>query len=152
MSPVAEGLLRWRVECLEAQPRLWRIESAGTWAPYGLRAWAEAREAMRQRGISIDEHRTRPVTPNLLRQFHLVLTMDDLQKRSLEIEYPDCASRMYRLTEMSGQRIDLAAPRAPDVPECERICQELSMWLTMGDERIHQLARLDVRLDERQVI
>jgi protein-tyrosine phosphatase len=138
---MAEGLLRWRVENGESEPRNWRIESAGTWATPGLSACQAACEAMYKRGISIDQHRTRCVTRELLSKFQLVLTMDDAQKSALAIEYPEFVSRMYKLTEMAGQNLGIASPREPGAQECDQLAQELSMWLVMGNASIQRLAR-----------
>jgi len=59
------------------------VESAGTMAFYGGGASPGARQAMRQLGLSLEGHETRPITPALLEGADLVIAMTEEQARAI---------------------------------------------------------------------
>jgi protein-tyrosine-phosphatase len=75
-SPYAEALLKRR-----AESRL-RIASAGFIGP-GRSAPAIAIEVARDRGVSLDSHRSQLITAEALRDHDLVVVMDERQARAI---------------------------------------------------------------------
>lgn len=70
-SPMAEVLMRAR---LPPSSR-WRVGSAGTLATAGLPASLLAQQALAETGLSAAGHRSRPVTPELVREAGMVAAM-----------------------------------------------------------------------------
>src|SRR5210317_2297757 len=70
-SPMAEYMLRYRLP----DDAKWEVSSAGTMAAEGMDASANAVEALREIGIEMSKHRTRPVTADVLKQAAVVVAM-----------------------------------------------------------------------------
>lgn len=136
-SPMAAALFKAR---LKDKPG-WRVESAGTWAPEGEPAAARAQLALRGRGLDLGKHRSRTVTPELLEQFDLILTMERGHKEALVAEFPEIASRVYLLSEMLGSWFDVRDPMGGTQAEFEHTLRELDEILAQGQAKIEQLAR-----------
>jgi low molecular weight protein-tyrosine phosphatase len=97
-SPIAEGLLRAR---LAGRPAA-RVESVGIAALVGRPAEPEACEVAARRGVDLGAHRARQLTPELLADFDLVLTMEDGQRREVERIAPEARGRVQRLGKFGG--------------------------------------------------
>jgi protein-tyrosine phosphatase len=94
-SPMAEALFRHALG-VKAQ-----VESAGVAALEGRSADAFAQELLRERGIDIAAHRARQLTPSLITEFDLVVTMDNEQTRAVESILPSARGRVHRLGKWS---------------------------------------------------
>ncbi|MFA7368841.1 MAG: low molecular weight protein arginine phosphatase [Kiritimatiellales bacterium] len=70
-SPMAEGLLR----SLLGPNCGWEVSSAGVHASNGLPASTGAVTALRDQGLDISAHRSRRLTPSLVRGADLIVTM-----------------------------------------------------------------------------
>ncbi|WP_233838328.1 low molecular weight protein-tyrosine-phosphatase [Paraburkholderia sp. ZP32-5] len=97
-SPMAEGILRARLRDV-------RVESAGLGALIGHPADAHACELMRERGITIDDHRARPLTAPLCTRSDVIFVMDAKQKQSVVNRYPVTRGKVFRLGEFVDQDI-----------------------------------------------
>lgn len=80
-SPFAAGLLARALEPAGVQ-----VSSAGLWGP-GRRSPAAAIEAGLRRGVDLQLHRSRLVTPALVAGADLILVMDGRQRAVLRFEY-----------------------------------------------------------------
>lgn len=94
-SPMAEALFRHQLGG-KAQ-----VESAGVAALEGHPADAFAQELLRERGIEIASHRARQLTPSLITDFDLVVTMDNEQTKVVESILPSARGRVHRLGKWS---------------------------------------------------
>jgi protein-tyrosine phosphatase len=80
-SPMASAILRklaagsLGVQPEEVESHGLRVVSAGAFASSGPPASAEAVEVMRRYGLDISDHRSQPLTPELIREADHVLTM-----------------------------------------------------------------------------
>lgn len=81
-SPLAEGLLKERAR--EENMGDLEVISAGTAAPFGLSATQNAVRAAAELGIDISSHRSKPLTPEVVREADLVLAME-----YTHVEYAD---------------------------------------------------------------
>lgn len=90
-SPMAEFLLKDKLP--EAE-----VKSAGIFATYNQQANEHTVTALNERGIHID-HRSQPVTSNLLEWADLILTMTIQHKQSLIMQFPHYQSKYYTLKE-----------------------------------------------------
>jgi protein-tyrosine phosphatase len=88
----------------------WQVSSAGTWAEPGLPASPGARSAMAERGLSLEAHRSLPVTGELLGQQDLILVMGAGQHEAICAEFPGVASRVRLLSALAGPAYDISDP------------------------------------------
>lgn len=135
-SPMAAALF---AEKIKNRPG-WRVESAGTWAPEGQPAVPRAQMAVRGRGLDLSQHRSRSVSRELLHEFDLILTMEWGHKEALQAEFPEIASRVYLISEMTGRVFNVEDPIGGPLSEYEDTVRELDDLLDQGCDRILQLA------------
>jgi len=140
-SPLAEVLFRYQLRQTEPDWRNWLIESAGTWAATDKPAILEAQQVAEKRGVSLNGHRSRMVTKEILSQFNLILTMEPGQKEALQLEFPFAANRIFTLSEMSGELIAIDDPVGGTVDDVEQAASDIDYWITAGWEKILELAK-----------
>ena len=126
-SPMAEALLA--KECRNAGADA-VVESAGIGALIGAPADPYAQELMAGQGIDITQHRARQLTPSMLMQYDLILTMELEQVKAVEAMHPSARGRVYRLGHWSG--FDIPDPyrqrKEAFVNALELIQQGISDW------------------------
>ncbi|MDF1827340.1 MAG: low molecular weight phosphotyrosine protein phosphatase [Legionellaceae bacterium] len=93
-SPIAEALLAVAVQ--KKHPEV-VVSSAGLGALVGRPADPMSQELMTARGIDISAHRARQISPELVFNSDLILTMSTEQTRQLEQHYPGACGRVHRL-------------------------------------------------------
>jgi protein-tyrosine phosphatase len=133
-SVVTEYALRDRFD-----PSTWTVASAGLWAEagrpaaHGLIDWSGLPE--------IVNHRSRPVSAQLLSSADLVLVMERSQKEALALEFPDSADRIYLLSELSARiPYDLPDP-ALGGENPKNLVREIISLVEKGQPRLVELAR-----------
>jgi protein-tyrosine phosphatase len=96
-SPMAEALFEWAATArgLEAQ-----VSSSGTWASAGEPATEGAVQAMRERGIDLGPHRSRPFDPAEGRGADLIVAMTSVQLREIEAILPGSSHKTRLLKEL----------------------------------------------------
>ena len=104
----------------------WNILSAGTWTVDGLPPMPEAVKQAKELGLDIREHRSRKITPKLIQQTDLILTMEQGQKEALQNEFRDAATKVYLFSEVvDGIPYDIHDP-VRDISNTEvasKICE-----------------------------
>jgi len=104
-SPMAEALCRRilaeRLGCRsdELGSRGYQVLSAGTYAFDGGRASRDAQETMRDRGLDISQHRTQPLTAELIRQADYIFVMTDAHRDRVVSLEPSADGKVQRLDE-----------------------------------------------------
>ena len=93
-SPMAEVIARSR---FADQVAGLRVESAGLAALEGRPADPLAVQLMRARGLDLSGHRARQLTPELLREFELVLVMEAWHVKQIEHLSPVSRGKVFRL-------------------------------------------------------
>ena len=91
-SPMAEALMRQKLPEMV-------VYSAGLHALYGAAVDRFAVDAVRKNGIDISGHRARNISAWMVKEADLVLTMDGVQKRSIEVKYPAFENKVWRVGE-----------------------------------------------------
>jgi protein-tyrosine phosphatase len=139
---MAEALLRARLARDSAGDARagWRVESAGTWAVTSRPASAYAVKEMARRGIDLRGHRAREVTREMVEAADVVLAMTRQHVDSLQVAFPDCARKIYLLSEMIGQRYDVRDPYGGTRREYAHAAKDLEHLIEEGYERIVALA------------
>lgn len=138
-SPVAEGLLRRRIE--EEFMDGWTVSSAGTWVLEERGASRNSVVVMAQRGIDIADHISRGITAEMLSDADLILCMESGHAEALAAEFPkETAGKIYMLTQMVGRRHDVADPYGMELPEYQQMAEEVEELIDKALPRIRQLA------------
>jgi len=137
-SPLATALFREKVRQSDES---WRVESAGTWAYEGERAVENVFQVLESRGLDISDHRSRLATHDLLASFDLILTMEQGHMEALKAEYPDLAGRIYMLSEVTSQNLDIKDPMGGPLYEFEETAKEFERIFDQGFENILRLAK-----------
>ncbi len=120
----------------------WHVESAGTWAMDGSSPAINSKVVMELMGMDISAHRSQAINLKMLKNFDLILTMEEEHKRWLKAQYRDFADRIYLLSEMVDQYEDIPDPIGGEMADYQEIAQLLEHMLTQGFDRICQLALL----------
>ena len=136
-SPMAMGLLKARVAEDEGD---WRVESAGVWADYGYPAASNTIKVVRERGVRLEDHLSRPLTGEMLTEFNLILVMEKNHKEALRMAFPELAPRIYLLTEMVDRYEDIVDPIGGTQADFEETASEVEAILTQGFEKISRLS------------
>jgi protein-tyrosine-phosphatase len=94
-SPMAEGILK---DLLPPEVLVHaEISSAGTGAYSGIPASTHSVTICEEDGIDISRHRSRPVTPYLLDESDLILTMESHHRAQAIRVHPEAAERIHVL-------------------------------------------------------
>lgn len=122
-SPMAAELFRARIAKLDAAIG---VASAGTWTSKGRPADPRAVAAARELGVSLETHRSQPVTPALIATSDLVCVMDYRNEVDVLTRFPGSAKKTIMLGGLDDD--SSAGPVIPDpyslgpeaVAECYR--------------------------------
>jgi protein-tyrosine-phosphatase len=134
-SPMAEALFKSILDEAELSDD-WRVESAGVWAYSGERATPSARRVMQERGLDIEDHRSQPVTEELLSQFDLVLVMESRHAEALHNQFPAYTDRVKLFSTLVGQKEDIDDPVMGTLDTYRAAAGELVDILQRGYDRI----------------
>ena len=96
-SAMAEFLMREEVKKAGVENQI-RITSAGLHASPGREAHPWAQEASSELGISLADHRAKPLTREMVEQADCVLAMDFQNKAELLTLYPEAEQKIYMLS------------------------------------------------------
>jgi protein-tyrosine-phosphatase len=110
-SPIAEGLLRRRLEAWEIDAT---VGSAGT-VHADVPATREAIEAVARRGIDISHHRSRVLNAADVRRSDLIIGMTRHHVREAVLLSPEAFTRSFTLRELV-RRADTSGGRRPQEP------------------------------------
>jgi protein-tyrosine phosphatase len=175
-SSMAEALLRkMLIEDLAEKATTIRVVSAGTGARSGDSAAQNAIEVMAREGIDLRQHRAKPITPEMLSNADLVLTMTLEQKKTVLKILPSANKKVFTLSEFAQGvkeiedlmdraeilRLTLEEKRrkflereAPKLEELRRRNLELSRQMRALDEelrRIEQKMEQEIAPEKREL-
>ena len=101
-SPYAAAVLRRAASRDGAKPL--RVDSAGFIGP-GRRAPSNARAVARERGVDLDGHRSKLVTPEIVTAADLIIVMDRGQRRAIEDRFEPPEGRVLLLGDFDPEPI-----------------------------------------------
>ncbi len=101
-STMAEALFKKLQSEVKEQIGEIHVISAGTGAVKGDKASPQAIEVMRERGVSLNEHRAVPLTKELIDEAELILTMTTNHKRQVLAMAPQAEGKVFTLREYAG--------------------------------------------------
>lgn len=138
-SPLAQEIFK-RLLAEHGQSTGWRVQSAGTWAVNAAPPINHAVTIGRELGVDITEHRSRPVDAELMASADLVLVMEQGHKEALQFEFPGTRQKIYLITEITGEAIDVEDPVGRSLEDFRVIGRQLQEMLTVSYEDIIVLA------------
>lgn len=134
-SPMAAGWLNRKLA-----GKGWAAESAGVGAWGGSPATSEAIEAMREIGIDISAHRSRPLTRRLADEAAVILAMTESHRREIARRFPEAEAKTFPVHGFGpGAARDVADPVGYSVDVYRRTRDELIQAL--GDFLLDLAAR-----------
>ena len=117
-----------------------RIESAGIFAGDGAPASENAAEALKDYGIDLSYHRSKPVTRELIGQCDLILTMTDGHKNALK---KAADGKIFTLAEYAGEDKDISDPFGGDLETYKKCAGEIYGLLEKAAERLPKIGNND---------
>ena len=147
-SPMAVAIFR-KILQHKGVMEEWRVESAGTWSLEGQPAAEISQEVVRTRGMDISDHRSRGISPQLIKSFDLILTMEKGQKEALEVEVPEYASKIYLLSEMANAYDEIDDPIGLSIIDFENTANQMESYLNRGFEKIFTLTKTKLSKQNR---
>ncbi len=136
-SPMAAVLFAARASQV-GDGDLYAVSSAGTWGLEGEPASSHAETAMQRRGLSLEGHRARNITREMMEEASLVLVMTRYHQDSLSAEFPNERPKIHLMSELVGQQYDIGDPYRGKLDEYEVCAAELANLLERGYSRIAQ--------------
>lgn len=136
-SPLAEGLF---LRHLGDHKDGWRVESAGTWATPGMAASQKSIQVLKEKGVDLGFHRTRAVDEGMMREFSLILVMEQGHKEALQVEFPKYRHKVYLLSEMIGEDFEIDDPVGGDIEDYRCAAEDIERILVEGFGTIERLA------------
>jgi protein-tyrosine-phosphatase len=130
-SPMAAALMRKHLATLGLSGQV-EVKSAGVWAREGLRASEGATTVLGRRDISLSDHRSQPMSVQLLEQADIVLVMEEEHRRSLFYLEPKHLRKVFLLTEMVGLSRDIADPYGGPIEGYIRTAAHLDELIKAG--------------------
>jgi protein-tyrosine-phosphatase len=138
-SPLAAAILKARLDV--AGLDRWLISSAGTWADSDRPAIDLARQAAEGMGLSLEGHRSRRVSEDILRGQDLVLVMERGHAEALRAEFPWVAERIYLLSSLAGEPYDIRDPYSGSLEAYRQLAEELDRLVERALPKILELAQ-----------
>ncbi|MBN1269985.1 MAG: ribose 5-phosphate isomerase B, partial [Kiritimatiellae bacterium] len=146
-SPMAEYILRRRLRGL----RGWQVGSAGLGAVAGSPASAEAVRAMSEWGVSLDAHRSRPVTQELVDASDIIVVMTKAHRTELVRRFSSAAGKVALLTSFgTGAERDIPDPIGLPV-EAYRSARD-AIESAVSDFVLHLVEKGDLNMTPRSKV
>lgn len=98
-SVMAEAIAREILSRYELKDKNLEIISAGLAAFPGAGASLPARSVLEKEGVRVDEHRARLLSPQMIEEAHLILTMTRNHKHAVLEIMPEAESKVFSLKE-----------------------------------------------------
>ncbi|MZP30758.1 low molecular weight protein arginine phosphatase [Heliobacterium undosum] len=112
-SPMAQAIAGELLTEMGQAARI-RVVSAGTSAWPGAPASVHARRVMANRGLNLEDHGATSLTPSMIREADLVLTMTGSHRDRVIQLAPEQAAKVFTLKEYAGGAGDIADPFGMD--------------------------------------
>jgi protein-tyrosine-phosphatase len=127
-SPMAEALFNDMVQ--KAGLKGLKADSAGIAASFGQKASRQAGLIMEELGISLKDHRTRPIDDKLLDQADLILTMTDRHKTYIQTLHPPVWKKIHTLKEFAKmENKDISDPFGQSDEAYRKTAEEIQQAL-----------------------
>ena len=147
-SPLAEAILQRELADRNI-PGEWVIESAGSWVHDLVPPTPEAFIEAAKRGLDISSHTAQGIEALDLDSIDLLLVMEQGQKESILLDFPQLTNRTFLLSELSGPAFSIPDPYVTKEP-CDVIAQEIETLIESNFEAIISLAEGISQLSQKK--
>jgi protein-tyrosine-phosphatase len=137
-SPMAAALLK-ALASQRGEADLWQIQSAGTWAEPGRPATQLSQVVMQLHSIDVADHRSRPVTADLLAAADAILVMTRHHQEALHAEFPAVRDKVLLLSQLIDRSFDVEDPFGGNLDDYELCVTDLQTILTEGYDRLAEM-------------
>lgn len=138
-SPLAEAILQRELADRNI-PGEWVIESAGSWVHDLVPPTPEAIIEAAKRGLDISSHTAQGIETLDLDSIDLLLVMEQGQKESILLDFPQLTNRTFLLSELSGPAFNIPDPYVTKEPS-DVIAQEIETLIVSNVDKITALAQ-----------
>lgn len=136
-SPMAQIMLH---ELLAENGGAFKVLSAGTHAATGAPAAGPAVGVMEELGLDLNSHSSTMLSPELVAEADLLLTMTEAHKNYVIDSYPHASAKTFTLKQFAGLDGDVGDPFGGDVGiyretavELRRLLQTVAQRLLSGE-------------------
>ncbi len=152
-SPMAEGLLRKRLEAAGEPWREVNVISAGVAASDGAMASPQAVDVMEAQGIDISCHESRPLSDAIMHRADVVLTMTRGHRAAILAAWPDMTDCVHTLRHDGGDIADPVGGSIEMYEQCAaQIASELDRWFSeLGDSFLPKLITPSQGIDKEDI-
>lgn len=134
-SPMAESLLKDKLK-QQVDSMTIRVVSAGVSAQPGGPASEGAVLAIKERGLSLDDHQSRSISQGLLERSDLILTMTSNHRQAILSRWPHVSSKIFSLAPAGTDVSDPYGGPIEAYRKCaDRIDQCLDQWIEKLDTK-----------------
>ena len=138
-SAMAERLFLHLLQAHGDEERF-RTASAGVWAHAGRPAAAEAVALLASQGLDLSQHRSRPLTQQLVDEADVLLVMERAHLEDLTLRFSRTRGKTYLLSSVTGERKDLTDPISLGEEAYAACYETLLAYLTEGYQHIVAMA------------
>jgi protein-tyrosine-phosphatase len=127
-SPMAEALFNHHL----TGDASWKAISAGTYAGTGSPASLNSIEAMQELGIEIDEHRSKPLSTELVNSADLIVTMTDSHRCQILQDFPEVGNKVCLIKSFGTSMVpaDISDPFGGSLTIYRKIRDEINRALS----------------------
>ncbi|MGB5052699.1 MAG: low molecular weight protein arginine phosphatase, partial [Caldilineaceae bacterium] len=137
-SPMAEVIGRHLLS--EGHPQqAWQVGSAGDRAGDGYPATAASVTVAGRHGFDLSRHQSRALTPTLVAETDLLVTMEAAHKRAILAAFPESEGWVFTLAELAGESGDVSDPIGQPIETYELTYALLAEWIGQAVPRIVEL-------------
>ena len=138
-SPLAAAILQRELADRNI-PGEWVIESAGSWVHDLVSPTPEAIIEAAKRGLDISSHTAQGIETLDLDSIDLLFVMEQGQKESILLDFPQLTNRTFLLSELSGPAFNIPDPYVTKEPS-DVIAQEIETLIVSNVDKITALAQ-----------
>ena len=138
-SPLAAAILQRELSDRNI-PGEWVIESAGSWVHDLVPPTPEAFIEAAKRCLDISSHTAQSIEALDLDSIDFLLVMEQGQKESILLDFPQLTNRTFLLSELSGPAFSIPDPYVTKEPS-DVIAQEIEILIESNFDQITALAQ-----------
>ncbi|MDF7807510.1 low molecular weight protein arginine phosphatase [Pontiellaceae bacterium B12219] len=127
-SPMAEALFRHRI----GSDMPWDAKSAGVFADNGAPASPNSIAALRELGIDLTDHRSQPVTAELINEADLIITMSESHADHVLNWFPEVGNKVCLINAFGTSKVpaDVSDPFGGSLNTYKRTRDEIDRALS----------------------
>lgn len=142
-SPMAQVMLQQMLADQGIGEEEMKVTSAGLYAGNGDTASPQAVQVMKKRGLSLDSHRSRRLTPGMINEADLILGMTEEHKQAVMMLDAAAADKVFSLGEYASKPGEKSWRQVPDpfgqsVEVYEQTAKALEFLLTQVVKKLKE--------------